>query len=376
MALNPLALTQVLPFLPLAQGDIDYETERRGEPDLLQTVLAEPATTVMLTCDGRVAVPRGQGAMADYENASMRLATLPGAYAAKALERHPQAVAMFLGGYSGAKGVRHVIAVDITRVVAANGDDDCNNGDSGTVDGQLAGYGRSTPGSAAGQGDDAAANGGADLLQQAEHRFDWVDLRGFAPHANAREAGQATSAVALSVWHNRQRHCPACGAPVEAAMGGWAQRCTEGENCGRLLFPRVEPAVITLVVDSADRLLIQHNAAWNNPTLYSVSAGFVEAGENLEHAVRREAKEETGITLGEVKYLGSQPWPYPASLMVAFKAHALGTDVHVDGSETVDAQWMTRDEYTSAIITGRISAPGKATIARYMIEQWLGHELG
>ena len=95
MALNPLALTQVLPFLPLAQGDIDYETERRGKPDLLRTVLAEPATTVMLTCDGRVAVPHGQGAMADYENASMRLAALPGAYVAKALERHSQAVAMF-----------------------------------------------------------------------------------------------------------------------------------------------------------------------------------------------------------------------------------------------------------------------------------------
>lgn len=372
MALNPLALTQVLPFLPLAQGDIDYETERRGEPDLLRTVLAEPATTVMLTCDGHVAVPHGQGAMADYENASMRLAALPGAYVAKALGRHPQAVAMFLGGYSGAKGVRHVVAVDITRVVAASGDGDCNDGDRGTVDGQLSGYGRPV----AEQGDNVTGETGADVLQQAEQRFDWVDLRGFAPHANAREAGQATSAVALSVWHNRQRRCPACGAPVMAAMGGWAQRCTDEEHCGRLLFPRVEPAVITLVVDSADRLLVQHNAAWNNPTLYSVSAGFVEAGENLEHAVRREAKEETGITLGEVKYLGSQPWPYPASLMMAFKAHALGTDIRVDGSETVDAQWMTRDDYTAAIITGRVSAPGKATIARYMIEQWLGHELG
>ena len=90
----------------------------------------------------------------------------------------------------------------------------------------------------------------------------------------------------------------------------------------RLLFPRIEPAVITAIVDSQDRLLLQHNSAWRNPLLYSVSAGFVEAGENLEHAARREAKEETGIDLGEVRYLGSQPWPFPASLMMAFKAQA------------------------------------------------------
>ena len=373
MALNPLALTQVLPFLPLAQGDIDYETERRGEPDLLRKVLSEASTTVMLTCEGKVAVPRGQGAKADYEHATMRLAALPGAYVLKALERHPQAVGMFLGGYTGLAGGQHVVAVDITRLDGGS-DGDCNACDAGTVDGQLAGYGES-----AAQDPDTAVEadgtGKPDILQQAASRFDWVDLRGFAPHATAREAGQATSAVALGVWHNRQRHCPTCGAPVTAAMGGWAQQCTDKADGNRLLFPRIEPAVNTVVVDSADRMLIQHNAAWNNPTLYSVSAGFVEAGENLEHAVRREAHEETGITLGEVKYLGSQPWPYPASLMVAFKAHALSTDIHVDGSETVNARWVTRDEYMAAVISGRISAPGKATIARYMIEQWLGHEL-
>ena len=283
MALNPLALTQVLPFLPLAQGDIDYETERRGEPDLLRKVLLEPSTTVMLTCDGRVAVPRGQGAKADYENAAMRLATLPGAYVLDALERHPGAVGMFLGGYTGLAGGQHVVAVDITRIDGES-DEDCNAGDAGTVDGQLAGYGQC----AANGADNAGNTGKADILQQATARFDWVDLRGFAPHANAREAGQATSAVALSVWHNRQRHCPACGAPVTPAMGGWAQRCSSSADGNRLLFPRVEPAVITVVVDSSDRMLIQHNAAWNNPTLYSVSAGFVEAGENLEHAVRRD----------------------------------------------------------------------------------------
>ena len=213
------------------------------------------------------------------------------------------------------------------------------------------------------------------LLQQAVTRFDWVDLRGFAPHSNAREAGQATSAITLSIWHSRQRFCPTCGAAVRPALAGWAQRCTNEADGNRVLFPRVEPAVITAIVDGHDRLLLQHNEAWKDSRLYSVSAGFVEAGENLEHACRREAMEETGIKLGEVRYLGSQPWPFPASLMMAFKAHAITTDVRVDGEETMTARWVTRDEYTAELIAGRMAAPGRATIARYMIEEWLGREL-
>ena len=166
-------------------------------------------------------------------------------------------------------------------------------------------------------------------------------------------------------------------------MAGWAQRCTNRDDGNRLLFPRVEPAVITAIVDAQDRLLLQHNRAWNDPTLYSVSAGFVEAGENLEHACRREAKEEVGITLGEevgitlgeVRYLGSQPWPFPASLMVAFKAYALDTRIRTDGDETVDARWVSRDELTDELVRGRITMPNRAAIARYMIEEWYGRSL-
>ena len=110
---SPLALTQTLPFLPLAQGDIDYEVARRGEPDLFAKVLAEPATKVILVKDGKVAVPHGQGAIADYANVKMRLAQLPGAYVAAELESHPSALAIFLGSYGGRVG-EHVIAVDVT----------------------------------------------------------------------------------------------------------------------------------------------------------------------------------------------------------------------------------------------------------------------
>lgn len=361
----PLALTQVLPFLPLAQGDIDYQSERRGDPDLIDTLLANPSTTVILVRQGRLAVPHGQGALSGHDTASMRLATLPGAYVAKELRTHPEAVAMFLGGYGGAQD-EHVIAVDISRIrVPGSGNwvpDAVFNGADSAFDEADAG----SAGQTAHQ---------PSMFEQALNRFDWVDLRGFAPHASAREAGQATTAASLGLWHVTQRHCPTCGAPVNVAMAGWAQQCTNPDDGQRMLFPRVEPAVITAIVDADDRLLLQHNNAWNDPRLYSVSAGFVEAGENLEHACRREAKEEVGVTLGEVRYLGSQPWPFPASLMVAFKAYALDTDIHVDGNETMTAQWVTRDEYTRALATGRIVAPGRAAIARYMIEEWYGQRL-
>lgn len=397
---SPLALTHALPFLPLAQGDIDYQVDRRGEPGLIDELLAEPTTKVVLTRGGLVAVPRGQGELVDYENVKMRLATLPGAYVSAELARYPETVAMFLGSYVGARG-ESVVAVDITRAPEAG-----VPGVGGIAGVSGAAGGIRQPGNAKGNGGVAAAKisgplgvpdsagQGADdafddsvgapvqplapkptLLQQAVTRFDWVDLRGFAPHANAREAGQATSAITLSIWHSRQRFCPTCGAAVRPALAGWAQRCTNEADGNRVLFPRVEPAVITAIVDGHDRLLLQHNAAWKDSRLYSVSAGFVEAGENLEHACRREAMEETGIKLGEVRYLGSQPWPFPASLMMAFKAHAITTDVHVDGEETMTARWVTRDEYTAELIAGRMAAPGRATIARYMIEEWLGREL-
>ena len=141
---SPLALTHALPFLPLAQGDIDYQVDRRSEPGLIDELLAEPTTKVVLTRGGLVAVPRGQGELVDYENVKMRLATLPGAYVSAELARYPEAVAMFLGSYVGARG-ESVVAVDITRVPEAGvpGVGGAVGGvlgtqDSGTVDGALA----------------------------------------------------------------------------------------------------------------------------------------------------------------------------------------------------------------------------------------------
>lgn len=349
----PLALTQALPYLPLAQGSIDYQVERRADPGLIDRTLREAGARVVLTRNGLLAVPLGQRNAAAQPHARMRLATLPGAYVADAFASHSHVVAMYLGEVAGAHPER-IVALDISAVDA------------------VPPAARAVDAAFDERGDTA---GGPAVLESAVQRFDWVDLRAFVPRASGRDIGVATTMLSLANWFAYQTHCPACGAPTRPAMSGWAQRCTNGDDGHRLLFPRVEPAVIMTVVDSQDRLLLQHNRAWADPTLYSVSAGFVEAGENLEHACRRETMEETGIEVGEVKYLGSQPWPFKISLMMAFKGQALSTQIHVDGEEVADARWVTRDEFTDLLVTGRISAPGKATIARYMIEEWYGRSL-
>ena len=319
---------------------------------------------MILVRDGLVAVPRGQGVLAARESVSMRLASLPGSYAAEALVGAPEAVAMFPGRLSGPAQRAHRRHRPDPRADGHNRPSCRTRTASGADDA----FGNAAQPN--------SANGRVPLFARTAERFDWVDLRGFVPpRLGAGGGARPPRPWALSLWHATQRHCPTCGAPVQTAMAGWAQRCTNPQDGHRLLFPRVEPAVIVAVVDSQDRLLLQHNRAWNDPTLYSVSAGFVEAGENLEHACRRETKEEVGIDLGEVRYLGSQPWPFPASLMVAFKAYALNTDIRTDGQETVDARWVSRDEYTEALVRGVISAPNRAAIARYMIEEWYGRAL-
>lgn len=353
----------VLPFLPLAQGDIDYAVDARGDMDAVLEVLRRPATTVMLTRSGMVAVPKGQGKPSILSADGMRLATLPGSYVEREIGQVHDAIAMVLGTYGGVRD-EHIVAVDITHVGEGERGFAVPDAAHEGVDDEFDEV--SSP---------CAPMAQRPMLEQAVHRFDWADLRTFAPRASAREAGQATTAVTLGLWHARQRHCPMCGSRVQPALSGWAQRCTSPQDGNRVVFPRIEPAVITAVMDDEERLLVQHNRAWSDERLYSVSAGFVEAGENLEHACRREALEEVGITVDAVHYVGSQPWPFPASLMMAFMAHAATTAVRIDGREVTDARWMSRDEYRRAITDGTMVAPGKATIARYMIEHWLGHPL-
>lgn len=358
---SPLALTQALPFLPLSQSKVDYRVDSRSQPDLIDTLLKKSSTRVFLVKDGLLAVPRGQGEPVDYESVHMRLAYFPGEYLSETVTDNPRINAYFLGSDPIPSGQAHdYVALDITRAhedstppdAAHVGADDAFGPDHNSEDDLI----------------------NADALQRAERQLDWVGLRGFAPHCSALEAGLATSASTLCMWHISQRFCPRCGAATSCAHAGWAQRCSNPQDGQRLLFPRIEPAAITSIVDASNRLLIQRNAAWSE-NFYSVSAGFVEAGENLEHAARREAFEETGIRVGELKYLGSQPWPFPSSLMVAFKGQALSSQIDVDGDETLDAMWVSKNEYMTSLTNGSILVPSKATIARYMIEEWLGYTL-
>lgn len=334
---SPLALTQVLPFLPLSQAVVDYQVARRDDPGLIDELLANPRTEILLVCGGDVAVPRGQGEIAKRQSVKLRAALLPASYLRDFIvtaRKKGNICVIFLG------------TRDSTPYLALS----------------------------------VPAKSTADLppesfLLQVRSRFDWVDLRDFAPRASALEAGLATSGVTVAGWQASQRYCPQCGAAVEPTNAGWAQRCTNPDHAV-ILFPRIEPAVITSVVDRDDRLLLQHNYAWKHPKLLSVSAGFVEAGESLEHAVRRETMEEVGIQLGDVTYMGSQPWPFQRSLMVAFKARALTTDIHVDGVEVERAQWMSREEFMRALADEEFELPTKAAVARYQIQEWFGQDLG
>lgn len=199
---------------------------------------------------------------------------------------------------------------------------------------------------------------------------EWATLRDAGTRLKAADAGLVVHAVALAEWHRSHRFCPRCGAFLHPASGGHVLHCT---GCGRDQFPRTDPAVIMLVTDG-ERALLGRQASWP-PGRYSTLAGFVEPGESLEDAVRREVMEEVGVRIGEVAYVGNQPWPFPGSLMVGFFAHARTTDVHVDGDEIEDARWFTREELVAAARDRSVVLPGGFSISRALVEAWYGDAL-
>ena len=171
-------------------------------------------------------------------------------------------------------------------------------------------------------------------------------------------------ARALMVWRSRHRHCGLCGAPTAARSAGHVLACTSSA-CGAEFFPRIDPAIIVLVTD-ARRALLGRQRSWA-PGRYSALAGFVEAGESLEDAVAREVEEETGTRVTWVRYFASQPWPFPASLMLGFHAHAREAPVQLDG-ELEDARWFELEQLQSA---DEALLPPPHTIARRLIEAWI-----
>lgn len=212
----------------------------------------------------------------------------------------------------------------------------------------------------------------------------WLGLRDLGAALDDLGAGLLTSAVALANWHATHTHCPRCGALTEVVQAGWARRCPVDDSEH---FPRTDPAVIMLVHDGGDRCVLGRQASWAEGR-YSILAGFVEAGESAEAAVAREVYEEVGLRVTDVAYSASQPWPFPASLMLGFTARAvgdLGIEHHDD--ELADAGWFTRAEIraagtwsggpTDATIPAaagpaRLGAlPGGISIARRILDTWL-----
>ena len=198
----------------------------------------------------------------------------------------------------------------------------------------------------------------------------WAGLRTVGGALDDADAAAFVEALSLGRWLLEAPHCPACGTLTVLGDAGWSRRCPA---CGRQHFPRTDPAVIVAItsVDDPDRLLLGSNALWGR-NRFSCFAGFVEAGESLEAAVIREVAEEAGVEVADVRYRGSQAWPYPRSLMLGFLATAVDdVAARPDGEEIVDVRWFTRAEIGAGLAgESELALPGTASIAHRLISDW------
>ncbi len=214
----------------------------------------------------------------------------------------------------------------------------------------------------------------------------WRTPREIGARADDLDASLLISAVGLEQWHRRHTHCPRCGADTVETQAGWTRTCTRDDS---VHFPRTDPAVIMLIHDGGDRALLGRGPQWG-PGRFSTLAGFVEPGESLEAAVAREVYEEVGVRVCDVRYLASQPWPFPASLMLGFVARLDGDpSIVLDPVEMAEAGWFTRDEVQRAADWTddleqaqpgdpdvRLRAiPPRFSISRYLIDRWLARDL-
>lgn len=323
-----------LAALPLSRHEIDRDHVSRSRPALFDELWEEPGTRVLPLWRGRAlltpesvpaAMPAGDGwAAPDAGEAALEL--LPVDRVTSALVR------VYLG--------RTLVATDTEPVGTA------------VVLEVLT---------------DAAAQ----ELEPDEDR--WGSLRVVATALSDRDAGLFAEALAIANWHASHTHCPRCGTPTVVEQAGWVRRCFED---GAEVFPRTDPAVIVTVLDAEDRLLLGSNAMWEH-SRYSLLAGFVEPGESFEAAVQREIFEEAGVRVVEPRYKGSQPWPFPASVMVGMSARLADDQepgaLDPDGEEILDLRWFSREELWEA--REQVILPGGSSIARALIEDWYGGPL-
>lgn len=192
-------------------------------------------------------------------------------------------------------------------------------------------------------------------------------LRTLGDYLPQLEMGLAIHTQAIANWHHTHQYCARCGAPTESANGGSLRKCTSD---GSEHYPRTDGAVIVLVRDKGDRVLLGRQKIWPEKR-FSCFAGFVEPGESFEQTVLREVFEESGVELDEITYLGSQPWPFPASIMISFSALATNPDfAEPDGEEIEEIRWLSREEMRKAISDKSLSLPPTMSVARKMIEFW------
>ncbi|KGH44739.1 MULTISPECIES: NAD(+) diphosphatase [Modestobacter] len=196
----------------------------------------------------------------------------------------------------------------------------------------------------------------------------WAGLREVGGALGDLDAGLLVQAVGIIEWHERNRFSPITGAATTIERAGWVQR---DPDSGREVFPRTDPAVIMLVHDGGDRCVLGRQAVWPAGR-FSILAGFVEPGESAEAAVAREVAEEVGIAVTDVRYVSSQPWPFPQSLMLGFVARATSEELRIDHDEIEEARWFSREELRSG--TGPQALPPTVSIARHIIDRWVAGE--
>ncbi|MFP5312640.1 MAG: NAD(+) diphosphatase, partial [Actinomycetes bacterium] len=196
----------------------------------------------------------------------------------------------------------------------------------------------------------------------------WAGFREVAAVLTATSTALFVEASAIANWHAGHTHCPRCGTPTEVEGGGWVRRCPAD---GSEHYPRTDPAIIVTVVGPDGRLLLGGGGPADARN-YSTLAGFVEPGESLEEAVVREIQEEVGVRITACQYLGSQSWPFPASLMLGFTAVTGDAQATPDGVEVTRARWFSREELQEAVLTGEITISSRLSIARSLIEHWYG----
>jgi len=198
------------------------------------------------------------------------------------------------------------------------------------------------------------------------------ELRGIMTAVSTTDAELAATALSLINWHRTHGFCARCGTPSEISLGGWQRNCP---SCSAHHFPRIDPVVIMLIT-LGDKVLLGRSPGWPEG-MYSLLAGFVEPGETIEAAVRREVFEESGIRVGHVGYLADQPWPFPNSLMLGCHGQALSEDITIDPEEIEAARWVTRSELLEVFAGNHpeIRPARRGAIAHFLLERWLADQL-